>query len=560
MSGGMKEIVFNPSERAVSSDVLRLQYFKGADVAELFRALMDTSTTSDDLDANAIDVQVTGAGNPSSGEIINGLRVVPQVGNLSLLVTPGVAFIYDPDASPSADESQYKYLNDPGIPTVGSLLITPGGGGTRIDVIECARVGTPIPGTTTGFSVLETDNRDIFNNVSGLFTPQTVNKVVAGRLQYRVRAGTPGGGYPGTASGWLPLAILSMPSSGTTCNDATFWDVRPLVCDRVLPPFNSSVALPLWKRAQYTVDTVLSAGKALLLGDVQTMSSDPAFTSNAKYRLGGRLRRGTPGRDLSGTIGYDGVDLNDVANMDPGASGFATGGIGYIYLANFLSLPRMARYTDYQSGQRIPRSCRGLLVVSNVAPTEYGSPGSNITSPTSTGFATTTQDAVCIGAVLYGAGGLAGATVADGKTQWCAGTFPAVNGAVSGPGVTDQIWTFTLTGGTSHPANAKALYVHVNLNNFVPANSGVIVVAVSVLDSTSGESFALAYQEGTNQASGGGIPGDVNFTCRIPLPATYPLSAAATINPVRKVNVEFTSSATQNATTATLQVLGYDLY
>ena len=45
MSGGWKDLLMNPSERALSTDINRLQTFKGADLGDLWRALANTDTS-----------------------------------------------------------------------------------------------------------------------------------------------------------------------------------------------------------------------------------------------------------------------------------------------------------------------------------------------------------------------------------------------------------------------------------------------------------------------------------------------------------------------------------
>src|ERR1700729_3903361 len=214
MASGDKEMVINSLARAVSTDQTRMQKFANADRAELFRFLLDISMGSDDLDANGVLTQYTTQNNPLNAEIIgNGLTVKPVVGALDLLVDPGLLYLLNPDAAP--DDSNYKYVNDAGIGTTGLLAMTANSSGqTRIDVIECQNLVN---------ATAETDNRDIFNPSTGAFNATTVSKAVKGYLTYRVRAGTPGSGFPGTAAGWLPLAVASVPTATTTNDTICFW-------------------------------------------------------------------------------------------------------------------------------------------------------------------------------------------------------------------------------------------------------------------------------------------------------------------------------------------------
>jgi hypothetical protein len=351
-SSGWKEEIYNPSERALSSDLMRMQRFKGADAAEIWRKqIQDTRGTDDSLaGGGALPLTITTTA-PVSAEVHGGLLVRPQNGSLSLFVDDGIVTLIDPDSPENPDESIYKFVRDPGISVLGTLLMTANPAGSiRIDIIECARTGSPD-------LILETDNRDIFNPITGLFAPATVSKVSAGRLQYRVRAGVAGAGFPGLVAGWLPLAVVSNPPASTSNDDMTFWDVRPLISDRVWAPFKNAYTNPRLRRNYISIDRTAVAGKAFLIGQVD---ASVHFANNGVdvgwYRLGGTMNRGTPGTD--GTC-----DLNDAANQ----SG-ALASPCYVYLLEPYGLPRWARYLDSIAGTRVPRSPRGIPVVTTIAP------------------------------------------------------------------------------------------------------------------------------------------------------------------------------------------------
>lgn len=481
MSGGGQEINVNSGERAISDDQNRAQRFRGLDLNELLRALCDTNCGLDDTQASSADILSTVATAPSSATVFNGLVVRPQLGTLNLFIDPGVVGLYDPDATPNPDESQFKVIRDPGVSSATPLVMTANtSGATRIDVVECARVGAP------GYTVLETDNRDIFNPVSGLFTPTTVNKVIAGRLQYRIRSGTSGGGMPANAAGWLPLAVASVPTGTSTVNGMTFWDVRPFAGDRLFPPFNLASVLPRNRRNAIGIDVITVSGKASLNGYVETSATDPHVLSTglggSGYRLGGALS--------------DAVDLNNAANQ----SGSISNGPCYVYLCEPFGLPRWAQYV-LGSGVLAP-AYRGIAVLSSVAPLPIlGCPSSAIAMPF--GLVGTTQKANCIVISKFGGGVVAG-VLSDGRTQTVGATttYPNVGGNPVGSTI-----QFPFVSGTDFPPHATSVWLTMILTLTVAANTtgSYATSTLSVQDPTFTTTAAtlVVGQEEFNNASGG---------------------------------------------------------
>lgn len=451
MASGKKEMIINTQERAVSTDVNRLQKFSNADEAEFARYYMNVSA-DDDQHAGVI-TEHNSTESPLRAEILGGLMVHPQIGSYNLLVDAGAIQAIAPDGA--ADDSIYKRINDPGVTVLGSLFIgTNTSGSTRIDVIE----------VSVGSTIVETDNRDIYNTTTGLFTPTTVNKAVKGSVtggSIRVRQGTAGAGMPARQAGWLPICVASVPNLAASCNDCTFWDVRPLVAARLFAPAALSVDYPEVVRSNFVIDDSAGAGNLIMSGQsVSSICPTALITNAASVRAGGTLRRGTPGTDA------DNVNLADAANW---ASGFTYAGTGfaYVYLLMPFTLPGWARYTDFGSGARLPRSPRGIICVSATPPNHLtGRPSSGINLPDSTGLQGSTTAGICIGHVCIAAGTPLGG-LADGRVHWMRG--PAVGGGgsvgvgVAGTSVTNNSCTFALTEGTTHPANAKALYVQVAL-------------------------------------------------------------------------------------------------
>src|SRR5215472_13802375 len=172
MSSGDKNLVVNPLERALSTDINRLQAVLAASEQELFRAMFNTPMGTDDLDAGGLYNPNGAQGAPSLAEVVGGLLFQVTNASAASSVTAGVVMMFDPDAVTSSDDSQYKKVVDPGTTSVltPSIALTANASGsTRIDVVEAARVQ---PDT-----VIETDSRDVFNTVSGSFTAATVNKI-----------------------------------------------------------------------------------------------------------------------------------------------------------------------------------------------------------------------------------------------------------------------------------------------------------------------------------------------------------------------------------------------
>lgn len=435
MSSGMKEIIINTQERAISPDINRLQKFKGADIAEMMRYMLDTSVGSDDLEASAQNTEYATLENPLRAEIINGLLVRPQQNSLNLLIDPGVMYAIAPDGA--ADDSNYKYVHDTGVTIVGALAIPTnvGAGGVRVSVVECQLTDT----------VLETDSRDVFNSVTGLFTATAVNKARGFRLTYRVRVGTAGGGFPGTALGWLPLCIASAPDGAPDVNSMTFWDVRPLMNDRIQTPFNVAKDQPSIQQVLVNASTLTATG-----GIVEATLGG--------RRVGGRLRSGSTQSDT----GVETIDLSAATNQEPGIV-FTSNRPWYLYFMTPFGLPRWARYTT--AGFRIPRSPRGIPIVSMVVPDPEGRPSSAISLPTLSGLGSSSSTAVAV-AAGYTAGSAQGGFFSDGKrTILCDSNDPEGNRpmqvgsaalVISGSGqfVTAR---YDMTAGTHYPTHAREI-------------------------------------------------------------------------------------------------------
>lgn len=504
MPSGGKELVFNTRERAVSSDNNRAQAFADADRGELLRWLMNVRQGSDDLGIDmggGIDVGASVLTSPVSGEIAGGLCVRPQVASLNLIVDPGVAHVIAPDAD--ADASNYKFVDDPGIQSLGVLTMTlNASGSTRVDVIEVQYVN----------NVVESANRDIYDQTTGLFTPTVVTKARQGALNYRVRLGTPGAGFPGTALGWMPLCVAVVPNGGANNDATTFYDVRPLVSDRPVPPFNLAKVAPRVTRSDFYLDDN-GGGGAFLIGDVETSGVvDATGPAAIACRLGGIFTFGgvATGPDLS------------TAEFQSG--GAPANGLAYVYLACPFGLPRWMKYTPASAGTRLPFGVRGLPMISNVGPAGPLGPGPSapLPLPAGTGLGGTTSAAVCIGATTVVAGLISNVT-SDGRflVQGDIAGYSSANGTIASP---DISWTFTPNGtraNLGYPASAKSLRVTFEISfAALPGNALLANLLMFAANAGLTDTFWTMFLGSQNfdNASGGTLGYVYTFTLDIPVP------------------------------------------
>lgn len=374
-TSGQKIEKLNFRERVVSNDWMRMQAFIGAHVADISKWLFSAVSTE-----GGFPFLIETTTDPLWGIILNGLNVRPEIGTTNLFIQPGVIGMANPDAVPSADDSAFKIWADPGVQLAGLLTLTPGAVGTRIDVIECSRTQVDI----------ESDNRDIFDVLTGLFTPALVPKVHGSQLTFRIRTGTPGGGFAGvgTAAGWMPLAVCSVPSTATTWDDVIVWDVRRLMSDMVRSPAQVTQQFPKQGRNWATYHEV--GGVRTLRGWVETELDES--------RMGGQF--------ASSISGFAGGAL-DLLSTEVLESGFApvANTPWALYMVRPFGLPRWARYSPATTGARQPQPLNGIPVFTQRLPgTHRGKPSTAIALPTGLGLGGTSTDAVVAVTGGFGAG------------------------------------------------------------------------------------------------------------------------------------------------------------
>lgn len=449
MSSGSTFVQYNSRERMVTDDQNRAISLAARERAEVLRRLANSRGSSSVVEAveaggyvNTRALDSAPIATPLRADVFEGLCVEPRLGSLGLFVSPGAVGLDDPDGQtgssdsdpPSDNDSRYKVVVDPGIGTLGALLMSAGSGGgdDRLDVIECRR--TEI--------VLETDNRDVIDIGTGLVAPATVPKIVAGRLEYRVRAGTPGSPILTLAQGWLPLAVAFVPSTASMVDDMTFWDVRPLVTDRVDPPTARTYLRALQESPELLSDEITAGGETRVSGIVMTRSG--------AYLAGGVLNDGSVAR----------IDVRAAANHGQ-AYAPVEGALWHLYLVFPLGLPRWVRYVS--SGGLIgPGTLRGIPTVVHVGPASYaGTPtATSIAPPLSTGISGG-HPAVHIASGIIGSGPAERGIIADGRVHRFTGTAVGAAPAVLPAASTDTTDRYELVANTHYPKTARSVIVRV---------------------------------------------------------------------------------------------------
>lgn len=531
---GGKKIKHNTRERVLSGDHNREQAVHDQMLAEILRCLTDPLVELD-TQAGSVEVFSSGSEVPLRATILAGIRPRPEVGTVNLFIEPGTLTISDTPL-PTTDDSRSAFVVDPGEQTAGILTLTPGSGGAiRIDVIECQRVET----------VLETDSRDIFNSITGLFSPILVDKVVTARLAYRIRLGTPGAGFPGVDAAWLPLAVCAVPAAATTWDDVILWDVRPLASDRVKAPFNAYPSLNYVHRQNVFCDYTTAPGEIRMKG-----VTDCSFGA---YAAGGQIL----GPGSTGTAYFNIADSTFWA-----ASLSAANMPWYMYLVFPFGLPRWVQYCPASAGIREPRGLRGIPVISRWTPRYDGRPLTPIAqTPAWTGLLDTgSQDAVVAVAGLQGPVGGPYGIIVDGTVTNIQNTVGVEVNSTSSSG---NLWSqWTLTDNVFHAGNARAVYVKIRVSLNVTVSGLVTMDQLSYI-SGPGNAFVdisiFAGQSGNGRYVEASVAGgfEIEFFLRVPLAIDQTYASARAF--MLRWEHNFGGTATFTVTGRRVLVLGWEL-
>ncbi len=533
MSQGDKRLVQNIRERIVSADLNDLQTIAAAEKAELLRSLYD-DRVADWYLAPGLQVPIASSSPSLAFDVYGGLMVKPDSAGY-FLVQGGTAGFLLPTGLGTYD-SPYRVVVDPGVVTPGALPFTSnaGGGAPRWDVVECQPVDT----------TLAQESRYIFNPGTGIASPEIVDKIRAMRLTYRVRIGTPGGGFPGLAAGWAPLAVVCAPAGSSSLLTSDVWDVRPLVRERV--------------RRSFPVDQVTGEGYAPnTVADyrMQTATINRwAGASEAEfngYVAGGQLLRSTPCQlsqfgdtaPTGGRYAAFNIDLSDnQSNYVPGAN-------APFYLVALFPylLPRWQRYSQTAVGSgRVPTGPRGILVATNTVPKTNGIV-TGVAMPAAAQFG---GGSAFAGAVLsasqFNGTALQPGSAAGRVHEWTYG-YPKNHSAI----VADIFqFDFNVNDGLHFPPHARRVrFAFRGLsNNSTGTAVGPTSISVRVIDTLTGVQVATPVR-GLPVYLANGNPEFVQFDFWCPiLPKDLPSSRESTAG----MRVEVSYVTTPGHTSATL--------
>jgi hypothetical protein len=386
-------------------------------------------------------------------------------------------------AADDADDSIYKVVVDPGI-TDGSLIqLTPNtSGSTRWDIFECS----------IGDTVLETDTRDFYDESVDTFYSQSCLKVRAYRCTYRLRVGTPGGGIPALAAGWLPLMMAQVPNGAATWSACACWDVRPLMSDF---SHGTMQVRNIFQNDRRSLASMLYGGNM----------SGYAIANYNSMEVGGELTTGTSYINVTSAT-YQEASFATTANAP-----------WYLYAVFPKGLPR---WLKYQPSTGIPAvGCRGVPIVSRIKPyVDSGAPQSAIAMPTWFSDGTTvTTAAMLFAGMSIAAANFAEVILMDGTGTYQSGTnFDQCPAAINAASSSTTSATYNLTEGTNYPAGAKALHLVFHVTSDSAPATSVVLAQIKAYDLT-GTYTAFTHRQ--NYTNVNGAVTSVEYRVRVPIHA-----------------------------------------
>jgi len=514
-------MVINTRERAISPDINRLQDFVAAARAEIFRAMFN-DVLGNFYVRPGISFRPTTSPTdaPLPADVYGGLEVIVD-DPANLHIEPGILMAYT-GAAASSDDSSYVIATDlNGVFTPGLTFVANPGPGQRIDVVECRPTDV----------LRESDSRDEYDEVTGLFTPAVVEKVRESDLEYRIRSGTPGNGPPGYDTGWLPLAVAIVQQGAADWSEVDFYDVRPLVAER------SPVPTQEYPGEEFVGDVASTLDQAELLSDDQAdLQYQGSFRGQFNgYYFGGDIRRNTPSpiADFGSSTPPNGGETDAMvvqSSTRDQAAGFAYAlDTMYAVAALFLSLsatnpghllPRWVRYSQTAAGdppaRRRPTGARGILVVTDVVNLGMNGLIKNVNAPTLMGWPFAGH------ARVFAIGKVSPTGPTSAKSIWQNGGWTEQNGhAIAHTTISLNEVQFDLVANQDYPANATRLRCNIQVQtNDTPAQPqyGQIQIGVRNLTNQSVVLNQAQYRFFTFAESPSG-DSFVTVTFEIPLPA-----------------------------------------
>ncbi len=517
MSSGGKRLVYTWQQRILTGDWTRMQDFQNADRSEVLRRLYGDVPTAA-LTQPGVHTEETGAvATPLQADVLGGLMVQCDHPT-NIFVSPGALMAWT--GTPVGDDSGAVFVNDPGVTAILPALafVANGGAGPRIDVIECQPVEV----------LVSTLTRDIYDPATRLFSPVAgLDYVKEMRLVYRITSGVAGGGAPALSAGWLPLAVAVVQPGATGWNDSDFYDVRPLVDERVPAPFGG-----LNKRGRF-VDGEYEAIRDVG-GTTYTVTGWAVFELG-RYYAGGALYRSTcvtHAERLSGVGDAKHVDAHVASNCAPGCD---LNEIVYMLAGFPMGLPRWVRYSEAAIGPiRLPNGPRGIVFFQSHNGVFGGLHTSatgviSVALPAICGF-TVAAECVVMGTSTEGSTAMPDAArLANRICRW-ANLGAHFAGVPGGP--PDNTMTFTVSGLEDiMPIQAAAVILDIRLNA-----GGLVVpneLTVTQVDAGSGVSLGMIAHLVSMDYTGGYHHFQVRVPLELPItPYTSGIRPASTIRVV----------------------------
>jgi hypothetical protein len=525
-----KTVIINDKERAVSDDNNDAQDYQNEQRMSALRGLL--SHLNEDLFLGGGCDLLAAAGTYLPADVFAGLMVQCDAPGY-VTVTPGVIGVYAPGLA-GANDSPYCVVRDPGVTDITLLpFVANAGAGPRIDVIECRVIA----------STTVTSLRDIGDPVTRLYAPVVVPKYAAMELEYRIRNGVAGGACPAADPDWLPLAVAVVLVGAAGYSTCDFYDVRPLVSDRVAYQqralSTSAVAL---LRDRHVGATAVIAANIGVVGY--------AWSEFMGYVAGGNMHRNSAIAVTAARFGvaaaYDGGEAPFLPmSAETEALAWAPGAYEVVQVTAVFPglndathpLPRWKRYS--QSGTRVPTGANGILLLHHTA-VSYGLNTGTLTLPVTMQGLGTAKGTV-LGNVKLDAAATAIVPAAAAGRMTCTAevTNHVIASALSAPGA-PQIITFSLNpGGDRYPAEARRLRVAVSwVQEIVAGGFDYLNYIVRLFDATNTYEYAILHRGRMYVAMPGpGNVGGVNFVCEVPLVPSRGLTSG-TLPPALRLHVD----------------------